>query len=250
MERCLQRDGRVHHGEPGALLPGDRAPRFAHLELGRRVDGPGRDHFRAKLHRPPGGTGHPQRSGAGNRHDGARVVWEGRDQRPAFGSTFTFTPSTTATSGRRQRSSGRTAAVRSPRTISRPTARSRSGSTTSCPPAPPSIRTAATSWNWVSSDPAPESGSLDFQTIVAADLHELSFVASPSLGMQVYPGDYLFGWVYLDSESPPSEILVDLVRRLLLGAPGLLGGQFHHVWHERDRRPLLRRPSSDQGPMG
>ncbi len=62
-------------------------------------------------------------------------------------------------------------------------------------------------WNWVSANPAPESGTLAAQTVVASGLHEIWFTGA-SAPMQVYPGDTLFAWVYLDGSHPPSEIMV------------------------------------------
>jgi hypothetical protein len=63
------------------------------------------------------------------------------------------------------------------------------------------------SWNWVSSNPTPESGALAVQTTVASGLHDLWFTGATGT-MQVNAGDTLFAWIYLDSVNPPSEIML------------------------------------------
>jgi hypothetical protein len=81
------------------------------------------------------------------------------------------------------------------------------------------------------------------QTTLASGLHELSFTGATA-AMQVYAGDTLFAWVYLDKREPALGDPAGLERRLVLGAPRVLGRQHRHVRDQRDRRPLLCGPAS------
>ena len=71
----------------------------------------------------------------------------------------------------------------------------------------PTGSTTGGSWNWVSSDPPPYSGSLAHQSILAAGVHQHYFTnaASP---MQVQTGDTLYAYVYLDPVNPPRELML------------------------------------------
>jgi hypothetical protein len=138
---------------------------------------------------------------------GARIVWEGRDQQPAFGATFTFTPVNNGdqwAEAEIEWPDGR-------RAFAENDFQANSALQVWIDGALPAGANAASdggdSWNWVSVNPTPESGSLAAQTVVAPGLHEISFTGA-SATMQVYTGDTLFVWVYLNSASPPSEILV------------------------------------------
>ncbi|HZZ58861.1 MAG TPA: hypothetical protein VFE31_13595, partial [Opitutaceae bacterium] len=72
-------------------------------------------------------------------------------------------------------------------------------------------------WNWVSSNPAPYSGKLAFQSSVQTGEHDVSFMGAndqndSSVGavgpMQVSTGDTLYAWVYLNPASPPTELML------------------------------------------
>jgi len=140
---------------------------------------------------------------------GARIVWEGRDQQPAFGSTYTVTPINDGDQwaeaeiewpdGRRAFAENDFQA-NSPVQIWIDDALPAGASTTA---------DGGDSWNWVSSNPAPESGALAFQTVVAPGLHELSFTGATTSSMVVNTGDTLFAWVYVNGAKPPSEIMLN-----------------------------------------
>jgi hypothetical protein len=138
---------------------------------------------------------------------GSRIVWEGRDQQPAFGSTFVVTPVNNGdqwVEAEVEWPDGR-------RAFAQADFQANSPLQVWIDDALPAGATASSdggdSWNWVPSNPAPKSGSLAARTILAAGLHEISFTGATA-PMQVYAGDTLFAWVYLDSANPPSEILV------------------------------------------
>ncbi|HEV2394933.1 MAG TPA: glycoside hydrolase family 9 protein [Verrucomicrobiae bacterium] len=63
------------------------------------------------------------------------------------------------------------------------------------------------SWNWVSSNPAPFSGSLANQSSIGSGLHEHFFTGATQT-MAVNTGDNLFAYVYLDPNNLPSEIML------------------------------------------
>ncbi|MDB6115935.1 MAG: hypothetical protein JWQ62_2880, partial [Lacunisphaera sp.] len=62
-------------------------------------------------------------------------------------------------------------------------------------------------WNWVSSSPAPFSGSTAHQSNLASGLHEHAFNWA-SATMPVATGDKVFAYIYLDPANPPSEIMI------------------------------------------
>lgn len=88
----------------------------------------------------------------------------------------------------------------------------------------------AETWNWVTANPAPYSGTRAHQSIVAAGLHEHYFAWGAP--MSVYPGDKLFTYVYLDPANPPTEIMLSWnsgtwEHRAYWGADRITYGQFN-----------------------
>ena len=63
------------------------------------------------------------------------------------------------------------------------------------------------SWNWVSSNPLPYSGSLSQQSSVATGLHEHYFSGATQT-LTVNEGDTLFAAVYIEPGNVPSEIML------------------------------------------
>ena len=63
------------------------------------------------------------------------------------------------------------------------------------------------SWNWISSNPLPYSGTLAHQSGVASGEHQHYFYnATATLSVGV--GESLFAYVYLDPAHPPSEVML------------------------------------------
>jgi hypothetical protein len=138
---------------------------------------------------------------------GARVVWEGRDQQPAYGSTFTFTPVNDGDQWAEvevEWPDGRRLFAENDFNANGPL---QIWMDDAVPAGATATADGGDSWNWVSSSPAPESGALAFQTIAASGLHELSFTGATA-AMQVYTGDTLFAWVYIDPANVPTEIML------------------------------------------
>lgn len=62
-------------------------------------------------------------------------------------------------------------------------------------------------WNWVSTDPAPLSGKLAHQSIVAAGMHQ-HFFQNATDTLLVSPAEILFAYVYIDPTQVPSEVML------------------------------------------
>ncbi|HTE16270.1 MAG TPA: Ig-like domain-containing protein, partial [Burkholderiales bacterium] len=62
-------------------------------------------------------------------------------------------------------------------------------------------------WNWVSSNPAPFSGSVAHRSAITAGMHQHLFINATTT-LSVGAGDTLFAYVYLDPANPPSEVML------------------------------------------
>ena len=137
---------------------------------------------------------------------GARIVWEARDQEPAYGSSFTFTPRNSGEQwieAEAQLPDGR-------RVFAKSTFNANSPNVAWVDDAlPPGALPGTDSepWNWVSSNPAPNSGSLAHQSTLASGPHQHYFYNSTAT-LNVGVGDTLYAWVYLDPANMPSEIML------------------------------------------
>jgi len=140
---------------------------------------------------------------------GAKVVWETRDAFPMMGDTFTFTPKVNDTQW-----------VEAEATL--PDGRRVSAATTFAATTPvvtwldDSVPAGGQNagdggdpwaWNWVNSNPTPESGSYSFQSAIVAGAHQYLFHDATAT-MNVPTGATLFTWVYLDPANPPSEVML------------------------------------------
>jgi hypothetical protein len=139
--------------------------------------------------------------------NGARIVWEGRDQEPAYGSTFTFTPQNNGTQwveAEAQWPDGRRVFATANFTANSP-------NVVWVEDAVPGGGTPGSgggdSWNWISSNPAQYSGSSAHQSASAAGLHEHWF-DNATATLDIGTGDTLYSYVYLDPASLPSEIML------------------------------------------
>src|SRR5205807_3837315 len=62
-------------------------------------------------------------------------------------------------------------------------------------------------WNWIASNPAPYSGSLAHQSVVAAGEHQHYFYNATAT-LAIAGGDTLFAYVYLDPANLPSQVML------------------------------------------
>ena len=144
---------------------------------------------------------------AGLNLNGARIIWEGRDQEPAYGSTFTFTPQNNGlqwVEAEAQWPDGR-------RVFATVNFTANSPNVVWVEDAVPAGGVPGSgggdAWNWTSSNPAQYSGGAAHQSAAAAGLHEHWF-DNATATLDIGAGDLLFAYVYLDPASPPSEIML------------------------------------------
>jgi hypothetical protein len=138
---------------------------------------------------------------------GARVVWEARDQEPAFGSTYTILP---------KNNGPQWVEVE----IEWPDGRRAFGTTTFAANSPvvtwvddalPAGSNPGSDggdgWNWVNTGPSPKSGALTHTSNAGTGLHEHWFTGAAAT-LEITTGDTLFAWVYLDPVNPPKEVML------------------------------------------
>ncbi len=63
------------------------------------------------------------------------------------------------------------------------------------------------SWNWVSSNPTPVSGSTSHQSALVSGMHQHYFY-NTSQTISVGAGESMFAYVYLDPANPPSQVML------------------------------------------
>jgi hypothetical protein len=138
--------------------------------------------------------------------NGARIVWEARDQEPGFGASYSITPQSSGThwieaevqwpDGRRVFASTTTIA---------------DGGTAiwvdDDVPTGAIMGYEVEPWSWASSNPSPNTGSRAHQSPAFPALHQHWFSAAKST-LEVFPGDKLFAYIYIDPANPPSEIML------------------------------------------
>jgi hypothetical protein len=149
-----------------------------------------------------------------------RIVWEARDQVPAYGSTYTISPVNNGDQWVEveiEWPDGR-------RSFAASDFQANSSSSVWIDDALPANAVPGSdggdTWNWVSSSPTPHTGSLAFQSGIIAGEHDLNFKGATgsmdddqstigrSGSMVVNAGDTLFAWVYIDPANPPTELML------------------------------------------
>lgn len=138
---------------------------------------------------------------------GARIVWEGRDQLPAYGSTFTYTPQNNGpqwVESEIEWPDGRRVVATASFTANSPNV---VWVEDSIPAGATPGSGGGDSWNWVGSNPAPCSGSACQQSGVASGVHEHWFDDATAT-LDIETGDKLYAYVYLDPANPPTEIML------------------------------------------
>jgi len=137
----------------------------------------------------------------------ARIVWEARDQEPAFGLTYTISPKNNGP----QWVEAEIAFPDGRRVFAVSTFDANSATVNWVDGAVPlGATTSATNgdaWNWVTPSPATPSGQLADQTNLATGEHSHLFQFATAT-VDVGVGDRMFAWIYLDPLNPPTEILL------------------------------------------
>ena len=138
---------------------------------------------------------------------GARIVWEGREQEPLFGSTFTFTPRSNGdqwVEAEAQWPDGRRVFATANFTANSPNV---AWVDDSVPTGGQPGSGGGDSWNWTNANPTPYFGSSAHSSASAAGLHEHWFDHATAT-LDVETGDTLYAYVYLDPASLPAEIML------------------------------------------
>ncbi len=63
-------------------------------------------------------------------------------------------------------------------------------------------------WNWVANNPAPYSGTAAHQSDIISGIHRHYF-ANATDTLEIFQGDTLFAYVYLDPANPPREVMLE-----------------------------------------
>ncbi|MGH7969128.1 MAG: cellulase N-terminal Ig-like domain-containing protein, partial [Limisphaerales bacterium] len=117
------------------------------------------------------------------------------------------------------------------------------------------------SWNWVSSNPAPASGSVASQSNIGAGLHEHYFSWATQT-LSVGAGDVLYAYVYLDPNNVPSEVMLQWddnswehraywgANNITYGASGTPGRVYMGPLPAAGQWALLQVPASQVGLEG
>jgi hypothetical protein len=139
----------------------------------------------------------------------AKTVWETRDADPIMGQTFTFTPKVNDTQWVEVEATlpdGR-------RVFATTTFAASTPSVTWIDDAAPAGSEAGSdggdpwSWNWVSSNPTPQSGQFAFQSAIVAGEHQYLFQNAKAT-MSIPTGATLYAYIYIDPANPPSEVML------------------------------------------
>jgi hypothetical protein len=137
----------------------------------------------------------------------ARIVWEARDQQPAFGLTYTISPINNGPQWVEvevEWPDGRRVFATNTFTANSPVINWVNGSV---PAGAATYTDGGDAWTWVTSNPTPYSASADHQSNVAAGFHDHWFTNATAT-LAVNTGDSLFAWVYLDPANPPTEVML------------------------------------------
>ena len=137
----------------------------------------------------------------------ARIVWEARDQEPAYGSTYTISPKNNGAQWVEvevEWPDGRRSFAASTFAANSPVVNWVAGAL------PVSANPGANGgdgWNWTASNVPPGSTALSHESNLATGLHEHWFTGAGAT-LDVAVGDTLFAWVYLDPANPPTEVML------------------------------------------
>ena len=137
----------------------------------------------------------------------ARVVWEARDQEPAFGPTYTVSPRTSGpqwVEAEAEWPDGRRAFAAACFAADSAVVAWMDGAV---PAGAVPASDGGDAWDWAPADPAPGSGPLAHRSGLHGGLHEHGFTGA-SATLEVRAGDRLFAWVLLDPAHLPREIML------------------------------------------
>ncbi|MDO8541530.1 MAG: glycoside hydrolase family 9 protein [Opitutaceae bacterium] len=140
----------------------------------------------------------------------ARIVWEARDQEPAFGSTYTISPKNNGP----QWVEAEIALADGRRVFALNSFNANSTVVNWVDGAVPAggglNASGGDAWTWVTPSPAAPSGHLTHQSNIATvDVPEHAhWFTGATATLHVGLGDEMFAWVYLDPRNPPTEVML------------------------------------------
>ncbi|HWA10522.1 MAG TPA: glycoside hydrolase family 9 protein [Opitutaceae bacterium] len=137
----------------------------------------------------------------------ARIVWEARDQSPAYGATYVISPKNSGAQWVEvevEWPDGRRAVGASSFAANSPVITWVEGA---LPAGANPGADGGDGWNWSSLTPPPDSAAQPHESNLASGLHEHWFTGATAT-LDVGTGDTLFAWVYLDPAHPPTEIML------------------------------------------
>ena len=138
---------------------------------------------------------------------GARIVWEARDQEPAFGSAYTISPKNNG----RQWTEAEIALPDGRRLFATNAFNANSTVVTwvdgTVPTGAAPGAFGGDAWTWLTPTPAAPSGHAAHVSALAPGEHGHLF-DNASATLHVGLGDEMFAWVYLDPANPPTEVML------------------------------------------
>jgi hypothetical protein len=137
----------------------------------------------------------------------ARIVWEGRDQEPAFGESYRVTGGTNGDTW----VEAEVAWPDGRRAFASTTVKSTNPEFTWFDDAPPTGAYPVAKdgeWEWSAAGPAPQSGKLAHRFQKSGGGSSEHWFTGATAKLEVESGDTLFSWVYLDPANPPKEIML------------------------------------------
>ncbi|MDB6032281.1 MAG: hypothetical protein JWM16_2619, partial [Verrucomicrobiales bacterium] len=138
---------------------------------------------------------------------GARIVWETRDQEPAYGDSFVITPKSNGpywVEAEAQWPDGRRVVAATSFVSANPVV---TWVDDSIPAGATPGSLGGDTWSWISASPSPISGSAAHQSAAVAGEHQHWFDNASST-MDIKTGDTMFAYVYLDPANPPTEVML------------------------------------------
>jgi hypothetical protein len=138
---------------------------------------------------------------------GARIVWEARDQEPAYGSTYTISPKNNGAQWAEaevQWPDGRRVFATGSFNANSPTV---TWVDETLPAGAQPASEGGDGWNWIMASPTAFSGTKAHQSNLAAGQHGHWFDGATAT-LEISTGDTMFAYVYLDPASVPSEVML------------------------------------------
>jgi hypothetical protein len=138
----------------------------------------------------------------------ARITWEARDQDPSYGSTsYSFSPKNNGAQwvqAEAQMPDGRRIFATNAFNANAPDI---IWVDDALPAGALTGSEGGDSWNWISSNPTPHTGSKAVQSSISSGTHQMNFY-NATAGLALGTGDVLYAWAYMDPANPPSELML------------------------------------------